>query len=95
VGQGTILFVSGFVFLLTQISFLVTGKLSDPRYDVPVTFGSIILMIAGFYLPPVVEIESGRNRIGEELSRSGHQFRKHRDQQIVQPRPGDHPSHPK
>jgi len=66
VGQGTILFVSGFVFLLTQISFLVTGKLSDPRYDVPVTFGSIILMIAGFYLPRLLKLKVA----GIELEKS-------------------------
>ena len=66
VGQGTILFMSGFVFLLTQVSFLEEGKFSALGYYVPVTFGSIILMIAGFYLPRLLKLKVA----GIELEKS-------------------------
>jgi hypothetical protein len=62
----TILAMSAFVFVLVQISFLRKGMFHDLAFYVPVTFGSIILMIAGFYLPRLLKLKVA----GIELEKS-------------------------
>jgi hypothetical protein len=57
VGPIAILALSGFVFVLTQVSFFLEGKFGDLRYYVPTTFGSLILMIAGFYLSRLLKLK--------------------------------------
>jgi hypothetical protein len=66
VGPITILLASGFVFVLTQVSFIRGGHLSDLRFYVPMTFGSLILMIAGLYLPRLLKLKVA----GIELEKS-------------------------
>jgi superkiller protein 3 len=66
VGPMTILAMSAFVFVLVQISFLRKGMFHDLAFYVPVTFGSIILMIAGFYLPRLLKLKVA----GIELEKS-------------------------
>ena len=57
VGTIAILALSAFVFVLTQVSFFLKGSFGDLRYYVPTTFGSLILMIAGFYLSRLLKLK--------------------------------------
>jgi tetratricopeptide (TPR) repeat protein len=62
----TILAMALFLFVLTQISFLRQGKFYDLKYYVPVSFGALVLMIAGFYLPKLLKLKVA----GIELEKS-------------------------
>jgi tetratricopeptide (TPR) repeat protein len=62
----TILAMAFFLFVLTQVSFLRQGKFYDLKYYVPVSFGALVLMIAGFYLPKLLKLKVA----GIELEKS-------------------------
>jgi len=56
-GPAAILIMSGFVFGLAQVSYLKRGKFYDLPFYVSVTFGSIVLMIAGLFLPALSKLK--------------------------------------
>lgn len=66
VAPWVILGTAAFVFLVAQVSFLAKGQFHSPAYYLPVTFGSLILMIAGFYLPKLLKLKVA----GIELEKS-------------------------
>jgi tetratricopeptide (TPR) repeat protein len=66
VGPMTIVAMSAFVFGLVQVSFLRKGIFHNLAFYVPVTFGSIALMVVGFYLPQLLKLKVA----GIELEKS-------------------------
>jgi len=65
-GPAAIFLASTFVFAYTQFAFLHSGKISDPVLYSSLTFGSLVLMIAGLYLPRLLKLKVA----GIELEKS-------------------------
>jgi tetratricopeptide (TPR) repeat protein len=66
IGPAAIFLASTFVFAYTQFAFLHSGKISDPVLYSSLTFGSLVLMIAGLYLPRLLKLKVA----GIELEKS-------------------------
>jgi tetratricopeptide (TPR) repeat protein len=66
IGPYTILVASGFLFVLSQVSYLYKGRLGELKFYVPMTFGSLVMMIAGLCLPRLLKLKVA----GIELEKS-------------------------
>jgi tetratricopeptide (TPR) repeat protein len=65
-GPAAIFLSSAFVFVYTQVSLLHRGKIDEPVLYSSLTFGSLVLMIAGLYLPRLLKLKVA----GIELEKS-------------------------